>query len=144
MRGPTGEGTKRTAWIPGVEKAYRGTNSYSGFIKQTFLNADVTLAPGTTVTDVPALLNYVIAIMWSANQLEPNQVLSVGLSQGGATVPGLLDAAKEIGWTSASMLKVTDAAVFLALDDVRAKLGGWPGVVPAAVPGALAAPTAAG
>ena len=134
--------------IPGVDTVYLGTNSsYSGVIKQSFLNTHVTLEPGAVVTNLPALLEYVLAVTWSANQLEPNQSVSVGISSEGATVPGLLAAADSLGWTSARTLPMTNSDLFLSLDEVRAKLGSWPGKVPSTPSGLIevaVAPTPAG
>jgi len=122
--------------VPGVEKVYLGTNSsYSGFIKQTFLGAHLTLKSGTVIKDLPAVLEYVIAVTWSDNHLKPNQAVSVGVSIDGTAVPGQLAAVKSLGWTSARMLNLnlTDANVYLNLDEVQTKLGSWPGKVPSAL-----------
>ncbi|MCI4658182.1 hypothetical protein [Cryobacterium zhongshanensis] len=122
------------AAVPGVDAARVGTESvYSGLVAETSAVGHLTLESTATIPDLPKLLEYAIAVTWSANQREPGKRLLVSIETPGGTDADLLAAATSLGWDTA--LASRAGFVSVRVDEVRSKLGAWPGTVPSAPDG---------
>lgn len=108
--------------VPGVEAGFVSTGPM-GLPSQMELTIGLNLEAGYT-GDLPALLDYALAMAWSTNVEEPTTVASVAFRVG-ATAVDLAPVAAELGW-----LGHTGPALNLSMDDMAERYGDWPGAVP--------------
>jgi hypothetical protein len=127
--------------ISGVSEASVNTDSVtSGFQKEISTVVELTLAPGVTVPDEAALADYLVRVAWSTKTTEANWTVRVQvLSDPQISMFEALDAA---GWETASGLQNSPERASVRADEVKDRLGDWPGEVPELPDGLIVGPTA--
>ncbi|TFD91871.1 hypothetical protein E3T61_07810 [Cryobacterium lactosi] len=118
----TAQVTEELTQLPGVSAAFVSTGPV-GLPNQLELTVGLNLEAGYP-GDVPALLDYTLAMAWSATAEEPTTTASVAFRDGD-TALDLAPAAAALGWT-----EMTGPTLDLSVDDMAERYGPWPGPVP--------------
>ncbi|WP_130176093.1 hypothetical protein [Cryobacterium sp. SO1] len=118
----TAQVTEELSQLPGVSAAFVSTGPV-GLPNQLELTVGLNLEAGYP-GDVPALLDYTLALAWSATADEPTTTASVAFRDGD-TALDLAPAAAALGWTG-----ITGPILDLSVDEMAERYGPWPGPVP--------------
>lgn len=125
--------------IPGIGRANVACErTWSGpFVTSDYTIVSIELDEGVTVASASELMDYLIALGWSARDRQPNQPMNIAVrSDPQVSVP---DLAEQAGWPAESLSDV-DTTVFVQLADIEERLGGWPGTPPEVPEGMLNLP----
>ena len=118
----TAQVTNELSRLPGVSAAFVSTGPV-GLPNQLELTIGLNLEAGYP-GDVLALLDYTLAMAWSATAEEPTTTAAVAFRNGDSALD-LAPAAAALGWT-----EMTGPALDLSVDDMAERYGPWPGPVP--------------
>jgi hypothetical protein len=127
--------------IPGVSKAAVTTDSLrSGLQVEISTAVEVTLEDGFSVPDPEAFVDYLLHVAWSTEAKEPNRAVIVQVrSEPQIAVIDALDAG---GWDSARGRSSNPHRALVRANEVKDRLGDWPGEVPELPDGLIVGPTA--
>ena len=118
----TAQVTEELGQVPGVSAAFVSTGPV-GLPNQLELTVGLNLEAGYP-GDVPTLLDYTLAMAWSATAEEPTTTASVAF-RGGDSALDLGPAAAALGWTD-----MTGPTLAVSMDEMVERYGPWPGPVP--------------
>jgi len=118
----TAQVTEELSQLPGVSAAFVSTGPV-GLPNQLELTVGLNLEAGYP-GDVPALLDYTLAMAWSATAEEPTTTAAVAF-RGGDSALDLGPAAAALGWT-----EMTGPTLAVSMDEMVERYGPWPGPVP--------------
>lgn len=118
----TAQVTEELGQLPGVSAAFVSTGPV-GLPNQLELTVGLNLEAGYP-GDVAALLDYTLAMAWSATAEEPTTTASVAFRDGDSALD-LAPAAAALGWTA-----MTGPTLAVSIDDMTERYGPWPGPVP--------------
>jgi len=118
----TAQVTEELGQLPGVSAAFVSTGPV-GLPNQLELTVGLNLEAGYP-GDVPALLDYTLAMAWSATAEEPTTTASVAFRDGDSALD-LAPAAAALGWTA-----MTGPVLSVSVDEMAERYGPWPGPVP--------------
>ena len=118
----TAQVTEELGQLPGVSAAFVSTGPV-GLPNQLELTVGLNLEAGYP-GDVPALLDYTLAMAWSATAEEPTTTASVAFRDGDSALD-LAPAAAALGWTA-----MTGSVLSVSVDEMAERYGPWPGPVP--------------
>ncbi|WP_104165773.1 hypothetical protein [Cryobacterium sp. N22] len=118
----TAQVTDELSQLPGVSAAFVSTGPV-GLPNQLELTVGLNLEAGYP-GDVPALLDYTLAMAWSATAEEPTTTASVAFRDGDSALD-LAPAAAALGWTG-----MTGPTLAVSMDEMADRYGPWPGPVP--------------
>ena len=118
----TAQVTDELSQLPGVRAAFVSTGPV-GLPNQRELTVGLNLEAGYP-GDVPALLDYSLAMAWSATAEEPTTTAAVAF-RGGDSALDLGPAAAALGWTD-----MTGPTLAVSMDEMVERYGPWPGPVP--------------
>ena len=125
--------------VPGISAASVTTDgTRSGFQVETSTTVEISVEPGFTVPDPAALVDYLVAMAWSANTDEANWAIRVQV----LSTPqiSILDAVDAAGWSTRSGIANSPERASVRAEEVKDRLGNWPGSVPDLPDGLLVAP----
>jgi hypothetical protein len=123
--------------IEGVSDASVNTrSSVSGFKTETSTAIEISVDAGYSVSDPEALMEYLVQVAWSTGSKEANFRIAVDV----VTDPQLsvVDVLDVGGWESAAGTSKHPERALVAVDEVRNRLGNWPGDVPELPDGLIA------
>ena len=118
----TAQVTEELSQLPGVSAAFVSTGPV-GLPNQLELTVGLNLEAGYP-GDVPALLDYTLAMAWSATAEEPTTTAAVAFRDGDSALD-LAPAAAALGWT-----EMTGPTLAVSMDEMAERYGPWPGPVP--------------
>ena len=118
----TAQVTEELSQLPGVSAAFVSTGPV-GLPNQLELTVGLNLEAGYP-GDVPALLDYTLAMAWSATAEEPTTTAAVGFRDGDSALD-LAPAAAALGWTA-----MAGPTLDVSMDEMVERYGPWPGPVP--------------
>ncbi|MGO4783438.1 hypothetical protein [Cryobacterium sp. W22_MBD10_FK3] len=118
----TAQVTEELSQLPGVSAAFVSTGPV-GLPNQLELTVGLNLEAGYP-GDVPALLDYTLAMAWSATAEEPTTTAAVAFRDGDSALD-LAPAAAALGWT-----EMTGPTLAVSMDEMVERYGPWPGPVP--------------
>ena len=118
----TAQVTEELSQLPGVSAAFVSTGPV-GLPNQLELTVGLNLEAGYP-GDVPALLDYTLAMAWSATAEEPTTTAAVAF-RGGDSALDLGPAAAALGWT-----EMTGPTLAVSMDEMVERYGPWPSPVP--------------
>ena len=117
----TAQVTEELSQLPGVSAAFVSTGPV-GLPNQLELTVGLNLEAGYP-GDVPALLDYTLAMAWSATAEEPTTTAAVAFRDGDSALD-LAPAAAALGWT-----EMTGPTLAVSMDEMVERYGPWPGPV---------------
>ena len=118
----TAQVTEELGRLPGVSAAFVSTGPV-GLPNQLELTVGLNLDAGYP-GDVAALLDYTLAMAWSATAEEPTTTAAVGFRDGDSALD-LAPAAAALGWTA-----MAGPTLDVSMDEMVERYGPWPGPVP--------------
>jgi len=118
----TAQVTEELGQLPGVSAAFVSTGPV-GLPSQLELTVGLNLEAGYP-GDVPALLDYTLAMAWSATAEEPTTTAAVAFRDGDSALD-LAPAAAALGWT-----EMTGPTLSVSMEEMVERYGPWPGPVP--------------
>ena len=118
----TAQVTEELSQLPGVSAAFVSTGPV-GLPNQLELTIGLNLEAGYP-GDVPALLDYTLAMAWSATAEEPTTTAAVAFRDGDSALD-LAPAAAALGWT-----EMTGPTLSVSMEEMVERYGPWPGPVP--------------
>ncbi|POH68497.1 MULTISPECIES: hypothetical protein [Cryobacterium] len=118
----TAQVTDELGQLPGVSAAFVSTGPV-GLPNQLELTVGLNLEAGYP-GDVPALLDYTLAMAWSATVEQPTTTAAVAFRDGDSALD-LAPAAAALGWTG-----MTGPTLAVSMDEMADRYGPWPGPVP--------------
>lgn len=126
--------------LPGVTEALVSTkNSPNGLQEETTTTIDVTLAPGATVLDPAALVDFLLRVAWSTATKEADS--SIVLMVHSEPQISVLDALDTGDWTTSGGTANAEYLALVRATEVKDRFGDWPGDAPELPDGLIVGPT---